>query len=104
MEKYGLGLAYLERLATERPSFIDESQREAETTANDLRIPLLLNHSACALKLELWDKAIESAGKVLAMDSHNPKALFRRAQARAAIVSCSSYKYMYLLVCDWDWD
>jgi len=50
----------------------------------ELKISLLLNKAASALKIPQPDIALESADKALAIDPKNVKGLFRRAQARAA--------------------
>eukprot|EP00123_Amoebidium_parasiticum_P020417 comp4955_c0_seq1/m.1048 comp4955_c0_seq1/g.1048 ORF comp4955_c0_seq1/g.1048 comp4955_c0_seq1/m.1048 type:complete len:461 (-) comp4955_c0_seq1:324-1706(-) len=84
-KSYGLALSYLDRLATERDSFISsDAERVKDEKAKALRLPVLLNHAACALKLSLWDAAIDSTTSALSLDAKNTKALFRRAQAQAA--------------------
>eukprot|EP00124_Ichthyophonus_hoferi_P002264 Ihof_evm10s147 gene=Ihof_evmTU10s147 len=84
MSKYGLALTYIDRLTTERTSFIPACDVEVDNSARQLKLPLLLNYAACALKLCKWLDVISSTDRVLAVDPNNVKALFRRAQARLA--------------------
>jgi len=50
----------------------------------DQQLLCLLNQAACAVKLGQWKEAVEHTTKALELDSSNPKALFRRAQAHIA--------------------
>eukprot|EP01098_Paradermamoeba_levis_P015208 TRINITY_DN7592_c0_g1_i1.p1 TRINITY_DN7592_c0_g1~~TRINITY_DN7592_c0_g1_i1.p1 ORF type:complete len:784 (+),score=306.59 TRINITY_DN7592_c0_g1_i1:93-2354(+) len=70
---YAQALSYIEDLY--KPT--EEQQKEVR----ELKISLLLNISACFLKLNKFARAIENCKKVIELDPTNIKALFRRAQA-----------------------
>ena len=42
------------------------------------------NMAACYLKMENWEKAIYASDKAIALSEKDPKAFFRRGQAKAA--------------------
>ncbi|OVA08617.1 Peptidyl-prolyl cis-trans isomerase [Macleaya cordata] len=62
---------------TEDGSFGDDEQKLVKA----LRVSCWLNHAACCLKLNNFQEAIELCSKVLDVEFHNVKALYRRAQA-----------------------
>eukprot|EP00762_Andalucia_godoyi_P006131 ANDGO_00419.mRNA.1 mitochondrial Outer envelope protein 64 len=47
----------------------------------DVNAVLYSNRSASYLKLEKWQEAVSDAGSAIALDAHNVKAYFRRAEA-----------------------
>ncbi|KAG9440606.1 hypothetical protein H6P81_020771 [Aristolochia fimbriata] len=61
----------------EDKDFSDEVQNQAKS----LRVSCWLNHAACSLKLSDFREVVKLCSKVLDIESHNIKALFRRAQA-----------------------
>ncbi|XP_026393364.1 70 kDa peptidyl-prolyl isomerase-like isoform X1 [Papaver somniferum] len=58
-------------------TFWDDEQQHVDS----LRVLCWLNHAACCLKLNNYPEAIELCSKVLDVEYHNVKALYRRAQA-----------------------
>ncbi|MCL7044995.1 hypothetical protein MKW94_009236, partial [Papaver nudicaule] len=58
-------------------AFKDDEQQHVDA----LRVLCWLNHAACCLKLNNYPEAIELCSKVLDVEYHNVKALYRRAQA-----------------------
>ncbi|KAJ8641324.1 hypothetical protein MRB53_018018 [Persea americana] len=54
---------------------------DEEKAVKPLRVSCWLNHAACSLKLNDFHEAIKLCSKVLDVESHNVKALYRRAQA-----------------------
>ncbi|XP_057518080.1 peptidyl-prolyl cis-trans isomerase FKBP62-like isoform X2 [Amaranthus tricolor] len=61
----------------EDASFGDEQQKQVKV----LRVHCWLNAAACSLKREDYKEAIKLCSKVLDVEFHNIKALYRRAQA-----------------------
>lgn len=53
-----------------------------------LRISCLLNLAACYLKQQQWSDCISACDKVIELDPEQPKAWFRRGQARSLPKSC----------------
>lgn len=51
---------------------------------NDMKLVLLLNYAACALKLRDYPAAVKYTTMVLEADPRNVKALFRRGQVGVA--------------------
>ncbi|XP_068656764.1 70 kDa peptidyl-prolyl isomerase-like isoform X2 [Aristolochia californica] len=62
---------------SEDKDYGDEVQKQAKS----LRVSCWLNHAACSLKLNDFPEVVKLCSKVLDVESHNIKALFRRAQA-----------------------
>ncbi|GAB4852367.1 hypothetical protein Ancab_016559 [Ancistrocladus abbreviatus] len=62
---------------SEEGTFWDEEQKLAKA----LRVSCWLNGAACSLKLKDYKEAIKLCSKVLDIEFHNVKALYRRAQA-----------------------
>ncbi|KAF5187090.1 Peptidyl-prolyl cis-trans isomerase fkbp62, partial [Thalictrum thalictroides] len=54
---------------------------DEQMLAKALRVSCWLNHAACSLKLNNYEEAVTLCSKVLAIDRHNIKGLYRRAQA-----------------------
>ncbi|MGH0126000.1 UNVERIFIED_CONTAM: hypothetical protein FKN15_015135 [Acipenser sinensis] len=75
IKKYSKALRYLE---VSRDEVEDENlQKKLEPIV----LSCILNMSACKLKLQLWQEAIDSCNEALEIDQLNTKALYRRAQA-----------------------
>ncbi|XP_033870836.2 peptidyl-prolyl cis-trans isomerase D [Acipenser ruthenus] len=75
IKKYSKALRYLEVC---RDEVEDENlQKKLEPIV----LSCILNMSACKLKLQLWQEAIDSCNEALEIDQLNTKALYRRAQA-----------------------
>lgn len=53
--------------------------------ANSEKLPAHLNLSACYLKLERYNDAIDQAGRALGVEPKNPKAFYRRGRAKQAL-------------------
>jgi len=73
--KYSMALSYMDQ------DFMFQLQGAHEENANAVRLPTLLNISACQLQLGDYDGAIQSCSQVLAVSRDNGKALFRRGKA-----------------------
>jgi len=58
-------------------SLTDDEKKEVD----GIKLPCLLNLAACQLKTKDYSDAILSCSKALDIDTHNVKALYRRAQA-----------------------
>ncbi|XP_041021479.1 70 kDa peptidyl-prolyl isomerase-like isoform X2 [Juglans microcarpa x Juglans regia] len=72
-KKYDKAAEYI----SDDESFGDDEQK----LAKQLRVSCWLNGAACSLKLNDFQGAIMLSSKVLDVESHNVKALYRRAQA-----------------------
>ncbi|KAL6296114.1 hypothetical protein ACE6H2_004256 [Prunus campanulata] len=72
-KKYDKGVDYV----SEDGSFGDDESK----LARELRLSFWLNGAACSLKLNDFQEAIKLCSKVLDIEFHNVKALYRRAQA-----------------------
>lgn len=73
-ERYRKVLIYYEYM------FPDDGSAE-ERTAAAIRMDSVLNYAACAIRVGLYDEAIEHLDQALYSDVKNVKALYRRAQA-----------------------
>ena len=78
---YKEGLGHAKQL-TEAPGYTEENDG-AEVRA--LKVSLLLNLAQAWTKLDNQDQVLKCATDALAIDPVSPKALFRRATARAKI-------------------
>jgi len=56
-----------------------------EEVAWNVKLPILLNMSACHLKLQDWEHAIQCCDQALDHDADNAKALFRRGCAKQSL-------------------
>lgn len=72
-KKYDKGADYV----SEDGNFGDDESK----LARELRLSFWLNGAACSLKLNDFQEAIKLCSKVLDIEFHNVKALYRRAQA-----------------------
>ena len=76
MQKYGKAVKYLE--------FDQKYTEEEKRAAKKVKMACWNNEAQCGLKTKAYDGAKKSCNKVLAMDSQNIKALYRRAQSYIA--------------------
>lgn len=73
---YDIGLSYLP------PEYIMQVEGEHLDQVNQVRIPLLVNLSACKMQVEDWNGVILDTTEALVTGGENLKALYRRALAR----------------------
>lgn len=95
--KYRKALAILEQLLLREKPGDDEWNK-----LDRMKIPLLSNLSQCELYLEQYYQAIEHTTEVLAKDSENVKALFRRAKAHSAVWNVEQSKADFVKVIQLD--
>jgi len=84
----------------ESPQTENESEKEGSTSHQPLsplqkvcsaaRVVLFSNIAQCHIKLEEWQKAVDSCTKALLEDPHHQKSLWRRAKANEVLDSWSS--------------
>lgn len=73
---YHRGLIYFEYM------FPEENETKEEAEMNPLQLKLLLNSAAALLKAHEYEQVLQQCTEALKIDAGNPKAYFRRAQAR----------------------
>lgn len=81
VRKYQKAYKYIDTLRDNMGSTNDDE----EAKIREVEVPCCLNMAACHLQNQKWDDALSECEKVLEIDEHNVKALFRRGQARSGM-------------------
>jgi len=79
LSKYAMALSFIPE------DMLMQLQGFHEEVAWNVKLPILLNMSACHLKLQDWEHAIQCCDQALDHDADNAKALFRRGCAKQSL-------------------